>query len=145
MMNNLDLLYSVLNMMSDKNQEYNTELDLTKKEDVQKFHELVNELKDNLLVSTLVTSLVGENNGFFDKLDAFADKYYQEAHKDDQPQIDRPSNHIPTNVGLQIHKLVQEYVDTMIKPYAKGILDNKSINDAYAGIYEYSCWLYNHK
>lgn len=145
MMNNLDLLNSVLNMMSDKNQEYNTELDLTKEEDVQKFHELVNELKDNLLVSTLVTSLVGENNGFFDKLNAFADKYYQEAHKDDQPQIDRPSNHIPTNVGLQIHKLVQEYVDTMIKPYAKGILDNKSINDAYAGIYEYSCWLYNHK
>lgn len=143
MKDNLDLIYSVLNMMSDKNQEYNTELDLTKKEDVQKFHELVNELKDNLFVSTLVTSLIGENNGFFDKLNEFADKYYQEAHKDDQPQIDRPSNHIPTNVGLQIHKLVQEYVDTMIKPYAKGILDNKSINDAYAGLYEYSCWIFN--
>ena len=66
MMNNLDLLNSVLNMMSDKNQEYDTELDLTKEEDVQKFHELVNELKDNLFVSTLVNSLVGENNGFFD-------------------------------------------------------------------------------
>ena len=142
-MNNLEFLNSVLNMMSDKNQEYNTELDLSKKEDVQKFHELVNELKDNLLVSTLVTSLIGENNEFFDKLDAFADKYYQEAHKDDKPEIDRPSSHISTDIGLQLHKLVQEYVDTMIKPYSKGILDDKAINDAYVGLYEYSCWLYN--
>ena len=82
------------------------------------------------------------DNEFFDKLNTFADNYYQ-AHKNGQPQIDRPSNHIPTNVGLQIHKLVQEYIDTMIKPYAKGILDNKSINDAYAGLYEYSCWIFN--
>ena len=139
--NNLDLIISALNMMLNKNQD-NTELDLTKEEDVQKFHELVNELKSNSWISTLVTSLIGEDNEFFDKLNTFADNYYQ-AHKNGQPQIDRPSNHIPTNVGLQIHKLVQEYIDTMIKPYAKGILDNKSINDAYAGLYEYSCWIFN--
>ena len=142
--NNLDLIISALNMMLNKNQD-NTELDLTKEEDVQKFHELVNELKDNSWISTLVTGLIGEDNEFFDKLNTFADNYYQETHKNDQPQFDRPSDHIPTNVGLQIHKLVQEYIDTMIKPYAKGILDNKSINDAYVGIYDYSCWLYNHK
>ena len=139
--NNLDLIISALNMMLNKNQD-NTELDLTKEEDVQKFHELVNELKGNSWISTLVTGLIGEDNEFFDKLNTFADNYYQ-AHKNGQPQIDRPSNHIPTNVGLQIHKLVQEYIDTMIKPYAKGILDNKSINDAYAGLYEYSCWIFN--
>lgn len=141
MKDNLDLIISVLNMMLNKNQD-NTELDLTKEEDVQKFHELVNELKGNSWISTLVTGLIGEDNEFFDKLNTFADNYYQ-AHKNGQPQIDRPSNHIPTNVGLQIHKLVQEYIDTMIKPYAKGILDNKSINDAYAGLYEYSCWIFN--
>ena len=141
MKDNLDLIISALNMMLNKNQD-NTELDLTKEEDVQKFHELVNELKSNSWISTLVTSLIGEDNEFFDKLNTFADNYYQ-AHKNGQPQIDRPSNHIPTNVGLQIHKLVQEYIDTMIKPYAKGILDNKSINDAYAGLYEYSCWIFN--
>lgn len=141
MKDNLDLIISALNMMLNKNQD-NTELDLTKEEDVQKFHELVNELKGNSWISTLVTSLIGEDNEFFDKLNTFADNYYQ-AHKNGQPQIDRPSNHIPTNVGLQIHKLVQEYIDTMIKPYAKGILDNKSINDAYVGLYEYSCWIFN--
>ena len=141
MKDNLDLIISALNMMLNKNQD-NTELDLTKEEDVQKFHELVNELKGNSWISTLVTGLIGEDNEFFDKLNTFADNYYQ-AHKNGQPQIDRPSNHIPTNVGLQIHKLVQEYIDTMIKPYAKGILDNKSINDAYAGLYEYSCWIFN--
>lgn len=141
MKDNLDLIISALNMMLNKNQD-NTELDLTKEEDVQKFHELVNELKGNSWISTLVTGLIGEDNEFFDKLNTFADNYYQ-AHKNGQPQIDRPSNHIPTNVGLQIHKLVQEYIDTMIKPYAKGILDNKSINDAYVGLYEYSCWIFN--
>ena len=141
MKDNFDLIISALNMMLNKNQD-NTELDLTKEEDVQKFHELVNELKGNSWISTLVTGLIGEDNEFFDKLNTFADNYYQ-AHKNGQPQIDRPSNHIPTNVGLQIHKLVQEYIDTMIKPYAKGILDNKSINDAYAGLYEYSCWIFN--
>lgn len=140
--NNLDLIISALNMMLNKNQD-NTELDLTKEEDVQKFHELVNELKGNSWISTLVTGLIGEDNEFFDKLNTFADNYYQEAHKNDQPQIDRPSNHIPTNVGLQIHKLVQEYIDTMIKPYAKGILDNKSINDAYVGLYDFACWIFN--
>ena len=36
--NNLDLIISALNMMLNKNQD-NTELDLTKEEDVQKFHE----------------------------------------------------------------------------------------------------------
>ena len=142
--NNLDLIISALNMMLNKNQD-NTELDLTKEEDVQKFHELVNELKGNSWISTLVTGLIGEDNEFFDKLNTFADNYYQEVHKNGQPQFDRPSDHIPTNVGLQIHKLVQEYIDTMIKPYAKGISDNKSINDAYVGIYDYSCWLYNNK
>ena len=141
MKDNFDLIISALNMMLNKNQD-NTELDLTKEEDVQKFHELVNELKGNSWISTLVTGLIGEDNEFFDKLNTFADNYYQ-AHKNGQPQIDIPSNHIPTNVGLQIHKLVQEYIDTMIKPYAKGILDNKSINDAYAGLYEYSCWIFN--
>lgn len=140
--NNLDLIISALNMMLNKNQD-NTELDLTKEEDVQKFHELVNELKGNSWISTLVTGLIGEDNEFFDKLNTFADNYYQEVHKNDQPQFDRPSDHIPTNVGLQIHKLVQEYIDTMIKPYAKGILDNKSINDAYVGLYDFACWIFN--
>lgn len=61
--------------------------------------------------------------------------------------IDRPSQKIDVNMGLQIHKLVQEYVDTMIKPYNPKIggLTSEAINDAYAGLYEFACWIYNHK
>lgn len=147
-MNNLELLNSAIKMIADSNPEYNTELDLTKKEDVEKFHKLIAEIKDNSFWSALVSSLTGKDINLFDKLDEFADNFYEEVHKDDQPEtnkveIDRPSAHIPTNVGLQIHKLVQEYIDTMIKPYSKGILDNNTINNSYVGLYEFACWIFN--
>ena len=87
------MIISALNMMLNKNQD-NTELDLTKEEDVQKFHELVNELKGNSWISTLVTGLIGGDNEFFDKLNTFADNYYQEAHKNDQPQS---ADHLPVH------------------------------------------------
>jgi len=45
---------------------------------------------------------------------------------------------------LQLHKIVQEYVDTMIKPFNKGgVLTNQQINDAYAGLYEFAAWIMN--
>ena len=58
-------------------------------------------------------------------------------------EIDRPSNHVSVQQGLNIHKIVTEYVDTMIKPYSKGLVDDKVINDAYAGLYEFACWILN--
>lgn len=58
-------------------------------------------------------------------------------------ELDRPSSHIDVQRGIQIHKLVTEYVDTMIRPYSQGLVDNKVINDAYAGLYEFACWLIN--
>ena len=59
--------------------------------------------------------------------------------------IERPSQKIDVNAGLQIHKLVQEYIDTMIKPYNPkvGGLTTEQVNDAYAGLYEFACWIYN--
>ena len=60
-------------------------------------------------------------------------------------EIHRPSQDISVEAGLQIHKLVQEYIDTMVKPYNPkvGGLNNQQINDAYAGLYEFATWLYN--
>lgn len=60
-------------------------------------------------------------------------------------EIHRPSQDVSVEVGLQIHKLVQEYIDTMIKPYNPkvGGLSIEQINDAYAGLYEFACWIFN--
>ena len=69
----------------------------------------------------------------------------EEKKEKEETTIPRPSANLPVNTGLQIHKLVQEYVDTIIKPYAKGIMNDKQINDAYAGLYEFAAWIYNHK
>ena len=56
-------------------------------------------------------------------------------------EFKRPSELLTIQQKLQLHKLVQEYVDTAIKPFNKGILTNNQINDAYAGLYEFGAWI----
>ena len=56
-------------------------------------------------------------------------------------EFKRPSELLTIQQKLQLHKLVQEYVDTAIKPFNKGILTNDQINDAYAGLYEFGAWI----
>lgn len=60
-----------------------------------------------------------------------------------EPAFKRPSELLSINQKLQLHKLVQEYVDTTIKPFNKGVLTNNQINDAYAGLYEFGAWILN--
>ena len=123
-------------------------LDLTKKEDVEKFHEKINELRENEAFLTL-TQIFGYNlTDELDELDKFADNTFQKAEekrKQEEKKIERPSTKLTTEQGLQIHKLVQEYVDTMVRPFNNGVLSNAQINDAYAGLYEFCCWLLIHK
>ena len=64
--------------------------------------------------------------------------------EDENPkEFKRPSELLSVDQKLQLHKLVQEYVDTTIKPFNKGILSNDQINDAYAGLYEFGAWVLN--
>lgn len=131
-------------------------LDLTKEADLEKFKKTINDLKSNKLFSSMISLFTGEDalNNFLDNALIVGQSIYDKAHEvpveeekkeKEETVIPRPSVNLPVDAGLQIHKLVQEYVDTMIKPYARGIMNDKQINDAYAGIYEYSAWLYNHK
>lgn len=55
----------------------------------------------------------------------------------------RPSELLSIDKKLTLHKIVQEYIDTMIKPYNHGTLTNDQINDAYAGLYEFGAWVLN--
>lgn len=61
-------------------------------------------------------------------------------HTDDE-KFERPSDKLTVDQKLQLHKITQEYVDTMIKPYSKGQLNNAQINDAYAGLFEFAAWI----
>ena len=115
--------------------------------DYEELKGTINELKNNPLFG-IIGSLFGIDNDTVDSLLETVDKYRKEKEAEkNEPKFKRPSETISTDTGLQIHKLVQEYIDTMIKPYNPkvGGLSNQAINDAYAGLYEYSCWLIQHK
>ena len=123
-------------------------LDLTKKEDVEKFHEKINELRENAACLTLAQIFGYDLTDELNELDKFADNTYQKAEekrKQEEKKIERPSTKLTTEQGLQIHKLVQEYVDTMVRPFNNGVLSNEQINDAYAGLYEFASWILNKK
>ena len=123
-------------------------LDLTKKEDVEKFHEKINELRENEAFLTLAQIFGYDLTDELNELDKFADNTFQKAEekrKQEEKKIERPSTKLTTEQGLQIHKLVQEYVDTMVRPFNNGVLSNAQINDAYAGLYEFAAWILNKK
>ena len=123
-------------------------LDLAKKEDVEKFHEKINELRENTAVLTLAQIFGYDLTDELNELDKFADNTFQKAEekrKQEEKKIERPSTKLTTEQGLQIHKLVQEYVDTMVRPFNNGVLSNDQINDAYAGLYEFASWILNKK
>ena len=58
-------------------------------------------------------------------------------------EFKKPSELLSIDQKLKLHKIVQEYVDTMIKPFNNGALSNQQINDAYAGLYEFAAWVMN--
>lgn len=64
-------------------------------------------------------------------------------HSEEEKKFKKPSEDLTISQKLQLHKIVQEYVDTMIKPYNNGSLTNQQINDAYAGLYEFAAWVMN--
>lgn len=126
----------------------NERLDLTKKEDVEKFHEKINELRENEAFLSLAQLFGYDLTDELDTLDEFADNTFKKAEekrKQEENKIERPSTKLTTEQGLQVHKLVQEYVDTMIRPFNNGVLSNDQINDAYAGLYEFAAWILNKK
>lgn len=166
----MDNLNNLIDFISDlQNNDFDlkeVEIDLTNDEEYNSIVNSINKLKSNDLFMAMLT-LFGGNNDDLDLLlkklenrrdQIIKDKHIQELSKSNKKVIDlseekddnklvRPSQNIDVNMGLQIHKLVQEYIDTMIKPYnpKNGGLTTDQINNAYAGLYEFACWIYNHK
>ena len=140
--------------------------DLTTKEGYEGFRNVVKELRetdkslfdafgididewlDN--VETLGKKLHESNKENKDRKEIVEDAVKQmnrtvidESEENDEHEFKRPSELLTIPQKLQLHKLVQEYVDTTIKPFNKGVLTNDQINDAYAGLYEFGAWILN--
>ena len=127
-----DLAEDLINQNTDK-------LDFTKKEDVEKLHDTVDELKSYDLFSTFFGD---EYAKFLDLLQDYADKTYEESHKDDVKEPEKPSSKLKNDVMKEkLQKLTSEYVDEVIKPNAK--LTDEQIKSVLEGLFEFACWIYN--
>lgn len=153
----MNYLLKLVNDLSEINNDKEKVLDITNDNDYKEFVNTVNELKNNETFDFVSSFFDIDGNKLCDEILEAVNNYRKENVKKEQPKkeepklieqkIERPSSKINVNIGLQIHKLVQEYVDTMIKPYnpKNNGLSDSQINDAYAGLYEFACWIYNHK
>ena len=71
---------------------------------------------------------------------------YEDNEVEQPEKFSRPSELTDTNTKLQIHHLVEEYTNEYIKPYvSKDKAGADLANNAYAGLFEFACWIYNHK
>lgn len=149
-------LLKLFDSLSTINDDLNVEkLDLSKKEDFDKYNNILNELEGVVKNNWLFGSIV--NQEFIDNARKLGLEVYNKS-KDETPskpkEVDEkkdakffPSSKIENvDTKMQIHRLTQEYVDTMLKPYMeKGENTTNNINNAYTALFEFACWIYSHK
>lgn len=130
--------------------------DLNSEEGLKGFNKQLDELED---CDEDLLHLFGiHSNEWFDSMRKLGKSIYEsnkdkkeEDEKEDRKVVDhtedekfeRPSDKLTVDQKLQLHKITQEYVDTMIKPYNQGVLSQNQINDAYAGLFEFAAWIMN--
>lgn len=140
--------------------------DLSTKEGHEEFKKTVNELKNNVTAKAVLEMFGVNCDEFLDNLDQLGNDLAEKSQannkkendvkqisrkevdhsyddKENDKQFNRPSSLLNVDQQLQLHKIVQEYIDTMIKPYNNNVLTNNQINDAYAGLYEFAAWIMN--
>ena len=133
-------------------------LDLSKDEDYAKFNEYVDECKkicdSDDSISNLTKLMFEQFFGFdmndvIDDIKKAGDEIHEQAVKErakdemnkETNVPDLPSNSTPLDKQIHLHKIVGEYVDTYIRPYGK--MDTKVVDDVYAGLFEFACWIMN--
>ena len=138
-----------------KDEKEEKKYDFTNKEDVDEFCKVCDDLKKNSFVSAFLNMLYDGKEDYLDDLKNLVHQYYEKSQKEQEPKsIEKPveekkvtTDHeeLPVESKLQIHKLVQEYIDKVIKPQVAGQVSTDALNDAYAAFYDFSCWLMSHK
>ena len=115
-------------------------------EDYKTLLEDLNQIKDN----DIAKSLFNLFNINIDELHNLIESALKEDEEEKQKveekkqtvKFNRPSDSLTVDQKLKIHHITEEYVNTMIRPYNNGVLTNEQINDAYAGLFEFACWIY---
>ena len=148
--NNVNELFSeiskFLNLGKDNHYTTVQSIDLDTKEGRDRYNEIVESLENNPLFKMLYSLAGGEN---FDKdieiLKSLPKEIEKKEKEKEKEKIKRPSEILDNvNVKLQIHKLVDEYCDKYIRPYTSDDESGKKMsNDAYAGLFEFACWIFN--
>ena len=131
-------------------------LDLGKDEDYAKFNKYVDECKKicdaddskSNLTRVLFETIFGfDMKDIVDDLKKAGDEIHEQAVKErkkEEKKVEKkvpelPSSKCTLEQQSQIHKLVTEYVDTIIRPHTN--MSDDVINDAYAGLFEFACWV----
>ncbi len=129
--------------MEDNKKKFIEVFDLTTKEGLEGYNKQLDQLENTDLSILKLFGLNGDD--VIDKLRKIGNAIYEnnKEEEEEKPKFTRPSDLLDVNKKLQIHKIVQEYVDTMIKPFNNGKLTDNQINDAYAGLFEFACWVMN--
>lgn len=128
-------------------------LDLTKDDDYKKFNEsldkiseIMNESEMNPLFKLFLSDdLIDELRELGKEAHDNNDEHKCECkkqckcNKKTEPEL--PSSKCTLEQQANIHKIVTEYVETIIRPNTN--MSDDVINDAYAGLYEFACWVLN--
>lgn len=145
-------------------------LDLTNENDYKKYNELIDNLESLMPECNSFLSLFGfDDNNICEKFREIGKLIHDNKEKDKEKDKDNcetkidvkneeenninnavTKNVIPSaninniDTKLQIHRLTQEYIDTMMKPYLeKSENMTKQLNNAYTALFEFACWIYN--
>ena len=128
--------------MEDNKKKFVEVFDLTTKEGLEGYNKQLDQLENSDLGILKLFGIDGDD--VIDKLRKLGNAIYENNKKEkEEDKFTRPSDLLDVDKKLQIHKIVQEYVDTMIKPFNNGKLTKSQINDAYAGLFEFACWVMN--
>ena len=127
--------------MEDNKKKFVEVFDLTTKEGLEGYNKQLDQLENSDLGILKLFGINGDDS--IDRLRKIGNAIYENNKKEEEeetPKFTRPSDLLDVDKKLQIHKIVQEYVDTMVKPFNNGKLTENQINDAYAGLFEFACW-----
>lgn len=111
------------------------QLDFSKKEDIDKAKNYIEEIEKN----ELITLIIGKD--VIKSIKDHIEESYAKLEKESHPK--RPSLKVNEDVRKNIAKIVQEYTNTMVFPYINEKVNDKQKHDIVDSLYEFACWMYN--
>lgn len=129
-------------------------MDKTTKTDVNDLISMFDEL-DDTIKNSAIGQLISSGIDFIKTLDEYgvADDTEEASSSrviEIEDDFDEPDRHVLPSENfddidkkLEIHKIVQTYVDTEIRPYVEGNMTQEQISDVYSALYEFACWIMN--